>query len=90
MKIEIKKFGDHLISRPEGRDAALVIRNQFLNLSTEKFIELDFDQVKVLTPSWLDEILQEIYKSHPKENVSFINTYNASVRASLETVLEMP
>jgi hypothetical protein len=87
MKIEIKKFGERLISRPEGRDAALVLRHQFLNLSTDKLVELDFNQVKVLTPSWLDEILQEIYKSHLKENVSFINTNNASVRASLETVL---
>lgn len=88
MKLQIKKFGDRLISRPEGRDAALVIRNQFLSATKDKYIELDFEDIKVLTPSWLDEILQEIYKSHPKENVTFSNTTNASVRASLETVLE--
>jgi hypothetical protein len=88
MKIEIKKFGDRLISRPEGRDSALVMRNQFLNNSTEKIVELDFKDVKILTPSWLDEVLQEIYKDHSKENVTFSNTTNASVKASIETVLE--
>ena len=88
MKIQIKKFGDRLISRPEGRDAALVIRNQFLVNTSDKQIELDFQDVKVLTPSWLDEILQEIYKTYAKESVTFANTTNASVRVSLETVLE--
>lgn len=89
MKIDIKKFGTHLISRPEGRDAALVIRNQFLNVTNDKKIILDFEGVKVLTPSWLDEVLQEIYKSSKKEEVLFENTSNSSVKASLETVLEV-
>lgn len=88
MKIEIKKFGNYLISRPEGRDAALVIRNQFINKTNDKEIILDFADVKVLTPSWLDEVLQEIFKTVMKENVKFENTTNSSVKASLETVLE--
>lgn len=89
MKIEIKKFGTHLISRPEGRDAALVIRNQFLNPAAAKAVELDFDEVKVLTPSWLDEVLQEIYKTVPPVDVRFVNTDNSSVKASLEMVLSI-
>lgn len=89
MKIEIKKFGTHLISRPEGRDAALVIRNQFLNPAGAKAVVLDFDEVKVLTPSWLDEVLQEIYKTVPPVDVRFINTTNSSVKASLEMVLSI-
>ena len=88
MKLQIKKFGDRLISRPEGRDSALVIRNQFLNNTSDKDIELDFEGIKILTPAWLDEILQEIYKSHAKKCVTFSNVTNASVKASLETVLE--
>lgn len=88
MKIAIQKFGTHLISRPEGRDAALVIRNQFLNKSQENLVILDFEGVKILTPSWLDEVVFEILKSHKKENVTFVNTTNSSVNASLETVLE--
>ena len=87
MKIDIKKFGTHLLSRPEGRDASLVIRNQFLDkVKSDELIELDFNGVKVLTPSWLDEILQEIYKSMNPKNVTFKNTQNSSVKASIETV----
>jgi hypothetical protein len=87
MKIEIKKFGTHLISRPEGRDSALVIRNQFLNNLNNEILELDFEGVKVLTPSWIDEVLQEIFKTVDRSNVVFVNTTNSSVEASLETVL---
>ena len=49
---------------------------------------VDFEGIKILTPAWLDEILQEIYKSHAKKCVTFSNVTNASVKASLETVLE--
>lgn len=89
MRLEIKRFGDRLISRPEGRDAALVIRNQFLQKAPDLMIELDFAGVKILTPSWLDEILQEIYKTHLAENVHFVNTTNASVKASIEIVTQV-
>ena len=51
-------------------------------------MELDFAGVKILTPSWLDEVLQEILKTVKKEALTFSNTTNASVRVSLETVLE--
>lgn len=87
MRIEIKKFGTHLISRPEGRDSALVIRHQFLNNLKYEILELEFEGVNVLTPSWIDEVLQEIFKTVDRSNVIFDNTTNSSVEASLETVL---
>lgn len=87
MKIEVKKFGTHLISRPEGRDAALVLRNQFLNKTSDSELIFDFEGVLVLTPSWLDEILQEVFKTHQKNQVLFENTSNSSVAASIETVV---
>lgn len=88
MIIQIKKFGDTLISRPEGRDAALVIRNQFLINNKEDLVTLDFEGVKIMTPSWLDEILQEIFKTYAKDHVTYENTKNSSVKASLEIILE--
>lgn len=88
MKIEIKKFGTHLISRPEGRDAALVIKNQILKDYQGDSIELDFYDVKLMTPSWLDEIYQELLTKFPKNKISFTNTTNSSVGASIETVCE--
>jgi hypothetical protein len=88
MKIEIKKFGTHLISRPEGRDAALVIKNQFLNDYKGDSIEIDFTDVKLMTPSWLDEIYQELLTKFAKDKISFTNTSNSSVNASIETVCD--
>lgn len=88
MKIEIRKFGTHLISRPEGRDSALVLRNQFLDKSKDETIEFDFADVKVMTPSWLDEIYQEVLKSYSADKITFLNTANSSVQASLEIILE--
>ncbi len=87
MELKIKKFGEMLISRPEGRDAALVIQNQFIqNLQNEKII-LDFEGVKVLTPSWLDEVIQVILQKTTKDKIIFLHTTNASVSASIETVI---
>ena len=88
MKIEIRKFGTHLISRPEGRDAALVIKNQFLNNFQGDSIELDFTDVKLMTPSWLDEIYQELLTKFKHEKIIFLNTSNSSVKASIETICD--
>ncbi len=88
MEIKIKKFGEMLISRPEGKDAALIIENQFINkLQNEKVI-LDFEGVRVLTPSWLDEVVQVILNKVGKLNLEFKNTTNSSVKASIESVKE--
>ncbi len=90
MQLKIKKFGDMLISRPEGRDAALVISNQFIkDLDDNENIELDFEGVKVLTPSWLDEVVQAILKKTTKEKIKYLNTSNSSVAASIEMVLSL-
>ncbi len=89
MKIEIRKFGTYLVSRPEGRDAALIIRNQYLASRSDDSIEIDFIDVKVMTPSWLDEIYQELLKTYRKDQITFLNTTNSSVQASLETILEI-
>jgi hypothetical protein len=88
MKIEIKKFGSMLISRPEGRDAALVLKNQILPQNTSKKIELDFSGVVICSPSWLDEMFSELVPVFGKENIYCVNTTNSSVKASLEIVLE--
>jgi STAS-like domain of unknown function (DUF4325) len=89
MTLKIKKFGEMLISRPEGRDAALVISNQFIQNLNNEIIELDFEGVKVLTPSWLDEIIQVILKKTTKEKIIYLNTTNSSVSASIEMVVSL-
>ena len=87
MNVQIKKFGDVLMSRPAGKDAYLLAESHlFSSLDIDEEISLDFADVKVLTPSWADEFISGIKSAH-KNLLSFINTSNPSVEASLKTVL---
>lgn len=86
MKIELKKFGEMLISRPAGREAYLALSAYSLHdVPKEGEIEVDFSDVKVLTPSWADEVLTPLAKEH---SLTLTNTKNASVQATLKTLRE--
>ncbi len=85
MKIELKKFGDMLISRPAGKEAYLAMSAYILrDVDKNETIEIDFSGVKVLAPSWADEVLTKLAKDY--KNLKLINTENASVKASLKTL----
>ena len=49
-------------------------------------IEIDFSEVKVLTPSWADEMITKIAEKF--KNVKLVNTENATVQATLKTLRE--
>ncbi len=85
MRIELKKFGEILISRPAGREAFLVMQAYLLrDLKKDEIIEIDFDGVKVLAPSWADEVITKLKEQF--KNIKLENTENASVRMSLEAL----
>lgn len=85
MKIEIKKFGEMLISRPAGREAYLAMSAYLTKgLDKKEPIEIDFAGVKVLTPSWADEVVTKLFEQF--ENVQLLNTENATVTATLKTL----
>lgn len=87
MKIEIKKYGDKLVSRPAGREAFMAMESYLLkDLSKDEPIEIDFFGVKALTPSWADEVITKIAERF--ENVKLLNTENATVQATLKTLRE--
>jgi hypothetical protein len=87
MKIELKKFGEILISRPAGREAYLAMSAYLTKgLDKNEIIEIDFSGVKVLTPSWADEVVTKIAERF--ENVKLLNTENATVQATLKTLRE--
>lgn len=87
MLIVVKKFGDFLVSRPAGRDAYLAAQSSLLrDVGVDEPIEIDFEGVRVLTPSWADEFLTPIQKKF--KNVQLFNTSNASVQATLKTLEE--
>ena len=77
--IQLKKFGTVLISRPAGLEAFNAIRPQ---LNQETFVEIDFDGVLTVTPSWLDEFLTQL-TNYNGGKVDLLTTKNASVLAAL-------
>jgi len=87
MIVKICNFGDILMSRPAGREAFLMAKAYvFKDINNDEII-LDFNDVKVLAPSWADEFITGI-KTEYKNTLQYINTDNPSVRASLNTVLQ--
>ena len=87
MKIEIIKFGEILISRPAGREAFLAMSAYLTkDVAADEIIEIDFSGVKVLTPSWADEVITKVAQKF--KNVKLLNTENATVQATLKTLRE--
>lgn len=87
MKIEIKKFGEVLISRPAGREAYLAMSAYLIkDLDKKEPIEIDFSGVKVLTPSWADEVITKIFERF--EKVTLLNTENPTVISTLKILKE--
>lgn len=77
-----------LMSHPAGKDAFLLAESHLFNsLDAKEEIILDFAEVKVLTPSWAEEFIYGFKNIH-KNPMSFVNTSNPSVEASLRTILE--
>ena len=85
MRIALKKFGDILLSRPAGREAGLALKAYLKPKSGEK-IELDFDQVLSVGPSWLDEFLGILQKEYGKARVVCLPSKNQSVVESLKVI----
>jgi hypothetical protein len=80
MRIELKKFGDVLTSRPAGREAFAAIRPT-LDPNISK-IEIDFSGVISLAPSWADEFfraLEDLYGGR----VTYMPSDNPSVKATM-------
>jgi len=85
MKIELRKFGEVLISRPAGREAYLAMTAYLTKgLGSDEKIEIDFAGVKVITPSWADEVITKLVNQY--KNISFLNTDNETVQATLKTL----
>ena len=85
MKIELVKFGEFLMSRPSGHEAALIICSQFLSENSDETIELDFTGVKATGPSWIHEVVLGIRRKS-NNKITVIDAGNASVIESLKFV----
>ncbi|KKQ27500.1 MAG: hypothetical protein US42_C0008G0011 [Candidatus Magasanikbacteria bacterium GW2011_GWC2_37_14] len=86
MKLELKKFGTTLSSRPSAREAWLSAKAYiFGDKKPDEKIEVDFTGVQVLTPSWADEFISSLIQEYPN-SVILLPSDNASVKMSLEFV----
>lgn len=76
-----------MVSRPAGREAYLAMSAYLTKgLPKDEVIEIDFSDVKVLTPSWADEVITKIARDF--KNVKLVNTANPTVRATLKILSE--
>jgi len=82
--IQLKKFGNVLVSRPAGQEAFNAIRPQ---LDPDQPIQIDFDDVLTITPSWLDEFLTHLTEFN-QGKVRLLPTSNASVLIALPVLVK--
>lgn len=86
MVIDVKKFGEILISRPAGKEAFQVIRSYLIQNSNDPIIEFSFEGVKVVGPSWLEEVVTLLKEHYPDKKINFQATRNQSVIKSIEII----
>src|SRR3989338_1409573 len=80
--INLKRFGQVLIGRPNGQEAFNAIRSQ---LNEDLPVQINFDNVLTINPSWLDEFITRLADfNHGK--VELLPTDNASVRIALPVI----
>lgn len=85
MRLELKKFGANLSSRPAGKEAYLGAKAYSLPKNKEEKIEVDFTGVQVFTPSWADEFITPLLADYHGQ-VVLLPSDNASVKAALEII----
>lgn len=82
MIIELKKFGQTLTSRDDGREALAAFKQTLSNVSENEMIKIDFSGVNTFSPSWGDEFVTPLYQLF-KDRLVLARTSNLSVKATL-------
>lgn len=88
MIILLKKFGTTLISRSAGKEALLAFEPVLRTMKEDERIEVDFEGVIAIGPSWADEFLTPIQERY-KDRITLLNTQNPSVKATLEILADI-
>ena len=88
MKITLGNYGEMLISRPAGREAALAALAYVDGLRAARSVTIDFTGVKVLSPSWMSEFVQTL-EAEGLKSFLFSPSDNSSVSATLKILEEM-
>ena len=83
MRISLKKFGNMLISREAGREAKLAFGSSINDIDDNEKIEIDFEDVSVLNPSWADEFITPLKEKYG-DRIILMPSDNPSVIATLD------
>ena len=83
MRIELKKFGDTLISRQTGKEALAAFQSTFAELKPDEILEIDFSGVITFSPSWGDEFLTPLLNNLGDRLVLFPSD-NPSIKITIE------
>jgi hypothetical protein len=85
--IPIKLFGDFLLNRENGKQAYDVLkRDYFLQQPNELFL-LDFTGVKVLAPSYCDEVFGQLTEEYP-DKIRILEPVGDALKAAFNAVQE--
>jgi len=74
MKVLMSKFNNVLNGRPSAREDFLRIKQIVNGVGKTEIIELDFEGVEVLSPSYADELLTSLKNVYGSEKISIHNT----------------
>ncbi|MDO8650259.1 MAG: hypothetical protein Q7K33_03015 [Candidatus Berkelbacteria bacterium] len=83
-QINLKRFGKILVSRPAGLEAFNALRS---SLVIDQPVQIDFEGVLTVTPSWFDEFLTNL-ADYVHASIELRPTTNASVQATLPVLAE--
>jgi len=81
MRIALKKFGTTLTSRQAGSEALKALQPQLREIADHEHIEIDFEGVLTLSPSWGDEFLTPLIQQFG-ERLMLLPSDNLSVQAT--------
>jgi hypothetical protein len=88
MLIILNKFGTTLVSRSDGKEAFLAYSPILRSLKPDEVIEIDFNGVIAMGPSWGDEFITPLFEKYNGQ-IKLLNTQNPSVKATLEMLKEV-
>ena len=85
--IQIKTFGEFLVGREEGQQAYDIFKRDYADKYPEETFLCDFTGVKIVAPSYVDEVFGRLQETYPNKFIIADNIPHA-FRVAFDTVAE--
>ena len=89
MIIQLKKFGDTLVSRDAGKEALAAFQPTLQTLAPDEKIQIDFTDIFTFSPSWAAEFILVLQKQYGFR-VELLPTKNLAVIMTLDFLKQLP